>query len=99
MFSRFSTVAFFLALWLGFMNLLVSASPLPIVLPPSEGVTLFKDVVAREYGVDTVKRDITITPEIAEVDEIIKREPVASPEPAPDEEVDVEARICRFGCL
>ncbi|KIK97969.1 hypothetical protein PAXRUDRAFT_742035 [Paxillus rubicundulus Ve08.2h10] len=97
MLSKFSSVAFFL-LWLGFLNLLASASPVPIVLPPSEGLDLFEDVVAREH-VDAARRDFPLTREFTEAAEV-KRDPIASPDPAPDgEEIDVEARICRFGCL
>ncbi|KAF9243247.1 hypothetical protein BU15DRAFT_72434 [Melanogaster broomeanus] len=79
MFSKFSFVAFVLAVWLGFMSLLVSANPLPIVLPPSDGFTLVKDMLAREHITDIARRDVPLTPEL-------KREPVASPDPAPEED-------------
>ncbi|KAF8841739.1 hypothetical protein BDN67DRAFT_1068314 [Paxillus ammoniavirescens] len=97
MLSKFSSVAFFL-LWLGFLNLLVSASPVPIVLPPSEGLELFEDVVARELVADASRRDVPLAREFTEAADV-KRDPIASPNPAPDQETDVEARICRFGCL
>ncbi|KAF9222485.1 hypothetical protein BS17DRAFT_783765 [Gyrodon lividus] len=97
MFSKLSFVALLLTLWLGF-NFPVSASPLPIVLPPSEGFVLFKDVIAREHIVAAARGDIPST-QSTESGKVVKREPIALPDPAPDEEVDVEVRICRFGCL
>ncbi|KAI6095208.1 hypothetical protein EDD16DRAFT_1899407 [Pisolithus croceorrhizus] len=77
---------------LAFLSLFVAASPLPAIVPYTEGVALFKDVLARGGGVVVADR-------AASVDGLAKREPEAAPDPLPGKETDVEERICRFGCL
>ncbi|KAI6115915.1 hypothetical protein F5141DRAFT_634445 [Pisolithus sp. B1] len=77
---------------LSFLSLFVAASPLPAIIPYTEGVELFRDVLARAD-------DIVVADRAADVDGLAKREPEAAPDPLPGEEMDVEERICRFGCL
>ncbi|KAG9312206.1 hypothetical protein JVU11DRAFT_7504 [Chiua virens] len=93
MFAKLSAITFFFALWFGFMTLLVSASPVPIVIPPM-GLSLADEVVARE---PVAVEDFAKRADLVGAEEVAKRDPVA--EPNPEEDVDVEARICRSSCL
>lgn len=91
-FISFPVFAIFL---FAYLSLLACASPIPIVLPPSEGITLFQDVVAREAAPLL---------ELHEVTGILTRDEDAGliVEPSilvDDPGDDLEARICRYGCL
>ncbi|KAG2074793.1 hypothetical protein BDR04DRAFT_1115283 [Suillus decipiens] len=88
------------------LSLLACASPIPIVLPPSEGVTLFKDVVARDalLEADIIRREAAPLLELREATGVLARDedaeltvepPVLVDEPGDD----LEERICRYGCL
>lgn len=82
--NLFSSYLVCLSLW----SLFVAASPLPAIVPYTEGIELFRDVLARGD-------DIVVGDRAAGVDGLAKREP----DPLPGEETVVEERICRFGCL
>lgn len=88
------------------LSLLACASPIPIVLPPSEGVTLFKDVVAREalLEVDVLRREAAPPLELHEATGVLARDEDAGLTVEPSVLVDepgdgLEERICRYGCL
>ncbi|KAG2366707.1 hypothetical protein BDR07DRAFT_1479927 [Suillus spraguei] len=84
------------------LSLLACASPIPIVLPPSEGVTLFRDVVARE--VDVLRREAAPLLELHKATGVLARDEdtgvIVEPSVlADDPGGDLEERICRYGCL
>lgn len=88
------------------LSLLACASPIPIVLPPSEGITLFKDVVAREalLQVNVLRHEAAPLLELHETTGVLARDEDAGliAEPSilvDDPDDDLEARICRYGCL
>ncbi|KAH7918977.1 hypothetical protein BV22DRAFT_1051378 [Leucogyrophana mollusca] len=100
MFAKFTSFAYFVAVFLACLSLLVSASPIPFVITGTEGIAPFEDVVAREFVSSNIIRGPEPNPVVAEAAvTYIKREP--EPEPVPEsaieEEIDVEPRICRFG--
>ncbi|KAG1740857.1 uncharacterized protein EDB91DRAFT_1248240 [Suillus paluster] len=95
----FSVIAIFL---LACLSLLACASPIPIILPPSEGITLFKDVVAREAlpEVGILKRVAAPALDL----HVLSRDEDTGHTTEPSILVDdpdngLEARICRYGCL
>lgn len=75
-----------------FLGLVVAANALPATVPYTEGIQLFEDVIARGD-------DMVIGNRAVHVDNMVKREPEAAPDPLPGEETDVGERFCRFGCL
>lgn len=88
------------------LSLLARASPIPIVLPPSEGITLFKDAVAREAlpEVNILRREAAPLLELHEATGVLVRDEdtglITEPSiPVGDPGDDLEARICRYGCL
>ncbi|KAG2122973.1 hypothetical protein BD769DRAFT_1670324 [Suillus cothurnatus] len=90
------------------LSLLACASPIPVILPPSEGITLFKDVVAREalLEVNVLRREPEAAPllELHEATGVLARDEAAGLVVDPsvvvdDPDDDLEARICRYGCL
>ncbi|KAG2142246.1 uncharacterized protein EDB93DRAFT_1252306 [Suillus bovinus] len=99
----FSVLALFLFACRSF---LACASPIPIILPPSEGIALFKDVVAREalLEVDLLRREPALLLELHEAAAALVRDedggPIAEPSVLLDDpDNGLEARICRYGCL
>ncbi|OAX38500.1 hypothetical protein K503DRAFT_156568 [Rhizopogon vinicolor AM-OR11-026] len=87
---------------LAFLSLLACASPIPIVLPPSEGITLFKDVIAREAlpEVDISTRDPAPALELHDANSVLMRAEDAEPDILVDDpEDELLSRICRYGCL
>lgn len=100
------SVSVFAIFLLSCLSLLARASPIPIVLPPSEGITLFMDVVAREplLEVNVLTREAAPDVELREATGVLARdaEPEHTADPSilvddPDDEL--EARLCRYGCL
>ncbi|KAI6007610.1 hypothetical protein F5J12DRAFT_829285 [Pisolithus orientalis] len=91
MLLRVNLVVFYF--FIASLNLFAAANPLPAIVPYTEGVQLFKDVIARG-------EDIVVTEGVADVDnDPVKRGPEAAPDPLPGEDTDVDERFCRFGCL
>ncbi|KAG2366703.1 hypothetical protein BDR07DRAFT_1373422 [Suillus spraguei] len=88
------------------LSLLACASPIPIVLPPSEGITLFKDVIMREVLLegDIIRRETAPLLELHEATGVLARGVdaglITEPSVLVDEPGDdLEERICRYGCL
>ncbi|KAJ8591068.1 hypothetical protein M405DRAFT_840823 [Rhizopogon salebrosus TDB-379] len=100
---KFISFPFFAIFLFACLSLLASASPVPIVLPLSEGIALFKDVVAREAlpEVEILRRDPTHASVLREVTGLLVRADDAEPDiPVDDpEDVGLWSRICRYGCL
>ncbi|KAG1851298.1 hypothetical protein DFJ58DRAFT_842188 [Suillus subalutaceus] len=104
--SKFISFPVFAIFLFACLSLLACASPIPIVLPPSEGITLFKDVVAREalLEVNVLRREAAPLLELNEATDVLARDEDAGliVEPSTlvdDPGDDLEARICRYGCL
>ncbi|KAG0693952.1 hypothetical protein DFH29DRAFT_367976 [Suillus ampliporus] len=98
-FISFPVFAIFL---LTCLSLLACASPIPIILPPSEGIALFRDVVAREGlpEVAILKRVATPALELHALVRDGDEGQTAEPSILIDDPDDgLEARICRYGCL
>ncbi|KAG1794105.1 uncharacterized protein HD556DRAFT_1370989 [Suillus plorans] len=96
----------FAILIFAYLSLLACASPIPVILPPSEGITLFKDVIARDVllEVNMLTREPALLLELHEADAVLVRDEdaglVAEPSILVDDPGDaLEARICRYGCL
>lgn len=88
------------------LSILACASPIPIVPPLSEGITLFKDVVAREalLEVNILRREAAPLLELHEATGVLVRDEdgglITEPSVLVDDPDDgLEARICRYGCL
>ncbi|KAG2347559.1 hypothetical protein BDR05DRAFT_958310 [Suillus weaverae] len=88
------------------LSLLARASPIPIILPPTEGITLFKDVVSREalLEVNILRREAAPLLELHEATGVLVRDEdtglIVEPSILVDDPSDgLEARICRYGCL
>ncbi|KAG1742525.1 hypothetical protein EDB19DRAFT_619499 [Suillus lakei] len=102
-FISFPVFAIFL---LACLSLLAGASPIPITLPLSEGITLFKDVVAREalLEVNILRREAAPVLELREATGVLMRDEDAgltteSSILVDDPDDGLEARVCRYGCL
>lgn len=102
MFSRTAIpFAFVITFILGFMSLFASASPIPVIPAVQGGITLFNDAIAREVvSVDVETRGPEPEPALdipRAVAEDVTPEPERSSEPESYD--DIEARICRYGCI
>ncbi|KAG6329059.1 hypothetical protein ID866_10030 [Astraeus odoratus] len=99
MLSRYNCFAFYSFL-LTFATVFVTVSSMPVLVPYSEGIQLFRDVVARGDNVASVaERNLPITSVETEVVHMTEGDPVDVPDPLPGEEAEVEGRWCRWGCL
>ncbi|EIW80371.1 hypothetical protein CONPUDRAFT_82633 [Coniophora puteana RWD-64-598 SS2] len=102
MFSRTTIpLAFVIAFILGFMSLLASASPIPVVPAVQGGIALFNDAIARELvSVDVETRGPEPEPAL-DIPRAVVEEVTPDPERSsePESQDDLEARICRFGCI
>ncbi|KAG1828551.1 hypothetical protein EV424DRAFT_1385610 [Suillus variegatus] len=96
----------FAILIFAYLSLLACASPIPVILPPSEGITLFKDVIARDalLEVNILRREPALLLELHEAPAVLVRDEDAgliaeASIPVDDPGDALEARICRYGCL
>ncbi|EGN91874.1 hypothetical protein SERLA73DRAFT_191894 [Serpula lacrymans var. lacrymans S7.3] len=101
-----ATFIYFVALFLGYMTLLASSSPVPFVLPKQDISASYQHdgIIAREPELPIfVKRERYSVPnyayESAQIDTEESREVKAEDLDNVPREEDLEERICRFGCI